>query len=231
MLTNRRKVLGILLILGCFSCNQLMDTFNDTFKEKKEEGPANTGHSSPVTSSVTIESHVSRDTVRTTYSSRNTTRKLNFLSDEGGLREAEKSLLALPAYAGKKMYLYDDIHTYDDGRINLQLRHPENPDYVDAWHFADGQWKGPEPVQLSVRNKVEEKLLPLDEIDFTSIARIYKNIVEKSATIEGAKPPTHIYGIVRGKGLAWYPTSISGSRERYAISFHQDGSIDKFFRE
>ncbi|NML35777.1 hypothetical protein HHL17_01085 [Chitinophaga sp. G-6-1-13] len=241
--------MGISLVLGCLSCSQLADTFKDTFEEKsdekKEEASGTTSHNSPVTSSVTIESRISRDTVHVTYSSRSTSRdtvratyssgsanrKLNFLTDETGLKAAEESLRALPAYAGKKMYLYDDIHAYDDGRINLQLRHPENPEYVDAYHFVNGKWNGPEPVQLSVRNKIENKLVPLDEIDFGSMARVYKNIVEKSATIEGAKPPTHIYGIVQEKHLLWYPASINGSRERYAISFHKDGSINKFFRE
>ncbi|MBC9910527.1 hypothetical protein [Chitinophaga varians] len=249
MLKNLYRFSGILLTLGCFSCQQLTDTFRDTFKEKsaeqKEETPATTGQSSPVTSSVTIESRISKDTVRVTYSSRSasgdtvrttysshsTTRKLDFLTDEAGLKAAQKSLRALPAYAGKKMYLYDDIHAYDDGRINLQLRHPENPEYVDAWHFANGKWSGPEPVQLSVRDKIENKVVPLDDVDFSSMARVYKNIAEKSATIEGAKIPKHIYGIVQEKRLLWYPASISGSRERYAISFYPDGSINKFFRE
>lgn len=249
MLKNLYRFSGVLLTLGCLSCNQLADTFRDTFKEKsgeqKEKAPASPDQSSPVASSVTIESHISIDTISvsyssrstvgdtvvTTYSSHSTARKLDFLTDESWLKEAQKSLQALPAYAGKKMYLYDDIHAYSDGRINLQLRHPENPDYVDAYHFANGKWKGPEPVQLSVRDKIENKLVPLDDVDFSSMARVYKNIVEKSATIEGAKQPKHIYGIVQEKRLLWYPASISGSRERYAISFHPDGSINKFFRE
>lgn len=227
------------MILGCFSCNQLADTFNDTFKEKgddkKGEAPVATSSSSRVvSSSVVIESHISRDTVHTTTissSSTNTTPKMDFLTDEAGLRNAEKRLRALPAYAGKKMYLYDDIHVYDDGRINLQLRHPDNPEYVDAYHFEKGKWSEPEPVQLSIRNKIEDKMVPLDEIDFTSITRIYKNIVEKSAAIEGAKSPTHIYGVIHEKRLSWYPRTINGSRERYDIGFNLDGSINRFSRE
>ncbi|SKA21315.1 hypothetical protein SAMN04488128_1021614 [Chitinophaga eiseniae] len=257
MLKNLSIFSGLLLMLSCLSCNQLTDTFKDTFKEKtddkKEETPS--GTSSTVTSSVVIESHVSADTVSTTYryrssgtppssgaagaatttgasgSSRGTAAKAAFLMDEAGLKAAQASLLALPAYAGKKMYLYDDIHAYDDGRINLQLRHPDNPEYVDAYHYRNGRWTGPEPVQLSVRDKVEQKMIPLDDIDFASMARVYKNIAEKSATIEGAKTPTHIYGIVQEKRMLWYPASISGSRERYAISFNPDGSVKRFFRE
>lgn len=266
MLKNLSIFSGLLLLLGCFSCNQLADTFKDTFKEKtddkKEEAPSNSS-SSTVTSSVVIESHVSSDTIRSTSTyrypgnarsseaprssgagttgasatagasapSRTTARKVAFLMDEAGLKAAQASLRALPAYAGKKMYLYDDIHAYDDGRINLQLRHPDNPGYVDAYHFRNGRWTGPEPVQLSVRDKVEQKMVPLDDIDFSSMARVCKNIAEKSATIEGAKTPTHVYGIVQEKRMLWYPASISGSRERYAISFNPDGSIKRFFRE
>ncbi len=257
MLKNLFIFSGLWLMLSCLSCNQLADTFKDTFKEKtddkREEAPS--GNSSTVTSSVVIESHVSSDTIRSTSTyrypgtarssgtagtsaaagasgaSHSASRKEAFLMDEAGLKAAQSSLRALPAYAGKKMYLYDDIHAYDDGRINLQLRHPDNPEYVDAYHFRNGRWSGPEPVQLSIRDKIEQKIVPLDDVDFSSMARVYKNIAEKSATIEGAKTPTHIYGIVQEKRMLWYPTSISGSRERYAISFNPDGSVKKFFRE
>ncbi|QJB34044.1 hypothetical protein HF324_23135 [Chitinophaga oryzae] len=266
MLKNLSIISGLLLLLGCFSCNQLADTFKDTFKEKtddkREDAPSS--NSTTVTSSVVIESHVSSDTIRSTSTyrypgtarsaeatrssgstgtsgttatggasgpSRSTARKAAFLMDEAGLKAAQASLRALPAYAGKKMYLYNDIHAYDDGRINLQLRHPDNPEYVDAYHFRNGRWTGPEPVQLSIRDKVEQKMVPLDDVDFASMARVCKNIAEKSATIEGAKVPTHVYGIVQEKRMIWYPASISGSRERYAISFNPDGSVKKFFRE
>ncbi|MBC9933860.1 hypothetical protein [Chitinophaga qingshengii] len=234
MLKNLHKFSGLLLILGCLSCNQLTDTFKDTFKEdstdnKKEENAPTASTVTSSSSSITIETRIHRDTVR--VSSRSNDKQTAFLADEAALQAAEAKLKALPAYAGKKMYLYDDIHVYDDGRINLQLRHPSNPEYVDKYQFEHGQWSGPEPVQLSVRDKVDAKLVPLDGIDFKAIANVYRNLVEKSATIEGAKPPTHIYGVIHEKRFSWYPRSISGSRERYAISFRLDGSVDQFFRE
>lgn len=236
MLKNLHKFSGLLLILGCLSCNQLADTFKDTFKEnntdnKNEESAptSSTVTSSSTSSSVTIETRIHRDTVR--VSSHSSSKQAGFLANEAALQAAEAQLKALPAYAGKKMYLYDDIHVYDDGRIQLQLRHPSNPEYVDRYEFEHGEWSGPEPVQLSVRDKVDAKLVPLADIDFKAIANVYRNLVAKSATIEGAKPPTHIYGIVHEKRFSWYPRSISGSRERYGISFRLDGSVDQFSRE
>jgi hypothetical protein len=155
----------------------------------------------------------------------------DFLADATGLKTAEQALRRLPAFAGKDIYLYEAIHFYDDGRIITKVQHPQNPAYIDAYEFGNGSWKAPKPVQLSVHDDIEKRLVKLDEISFVSVAAVCRNYRLKADSITGADPITHIYAIFRNNDFNWYPQSLDGSRERYFISFTKDGNLQRFYRE
>lgn len=157
-------------------------------------------------------------------------RIVGFVSDEAALSLAEQQLRELPQYQSKPIYLYADIHFYDDGRIMAKLQHPENPEFIDAYTYQGGEWSEPNPVQLSVRDQLQEKLVALDSVPFRTVARIIRNYNEKTSTIEGASKADHVYLIIHYGITQWYPNQIDGSRERWRIFFHRDGSVASFGR-
>jgi hypothetical protein len=155
-------------------------------------------------------------------------KKGNFLTDPDRLAKAEAALKKLPQYAGKEIFIYSTIHFYDDGRILTSLRHPQNPKYIDKYEYNNGVWLEPKPAQLSVRDNVETRLVALNKINFSSVAKVTKMYNEKAAEIEGAKPTTSTYISIWDNTVRWFPTDINGSRERYSIQFNTDGSLKSF---
>ncbi|WP_316802834.1 hypothetical protein [Pedobacter nototheniae] len=155
----------------------------------------------------------------------------DFLSNTTGLEKAEAALKQLPQYAGKEIFIYKLAHFRDNGSIEIKLQHPKNPKYVDNYTYKNGKWSEPEPEQLSVRDNIQSNLISLNNISFTSAARVNKTYNEKTAEIEGAKPTTSVYFYVRNGTVKWYPSSISGSRERYSIEFNSNGSLKSFNRD
>jgi len=152
----------------------------------------------------------------------------DFLTNTTALKKAEASLRNLPQYRGKEIFIYRSVHFYDDGSINIMLRHPENPDYVDNYEYRDGAWSKPKPEQLSVNVDIASRSVSLNEVNFTSIANITRLYNEKAAGIEGARPTTSAYMVVWDKVMRWYPGTINGSRQRYSIDFNNDGTLKNF---
>jgi len=152
------------------------------------------------------------------------------LANDRELKNAEAALRQLPQYAGKEIFIYQGIHFYDDGSINVMLRHPANPEYVDQYHYKKGQWSAPSPVQLSARDHVESRMVPLDSIRFITAFTLARNYNQKALEVEGAKPVTHVYAAVWDKRIRWYPITINGSRESYSIDFNTNGDILRFNR-
>jgi len=153
---------------------------------------------------------------------------IGFLTDTLKLLQAEVLLQKLPQYAGKEIYVYSSASFFDDGRIFIALQHPTNPKYVDNYQYEKGKWTGPKPEQLSVKDDIKDRLVPLSQMNFVNVARVCRNYNEKASEIEGAKPITHIYFSVWNNRIQWFPNSISGSRERYSIEFNTDGTLKSF---
>lgn len=153
-----------------------------------------------------------------------------FVADGEALAQAEEALRALPAYQSKSLYLYGDVHFYDDGRISAKVKHPDNEEYIDAYNYQGGVWSGPLPVQISVRDDLQGKLVPLDSVPFSTVATITQHYNEKAAGILGAEPTNHVYLIIRNGFTQWYPNHIDGDREAWHIFFHRDGSVAIFGR-
>jgi len=153
-----------------------------------------------------------------------------FVTDKAGLDSAEIRLRELPQFRAKTINLYADIHFYDDGRIMAKLQHPENLEYVDAYNYDGSQWSQPTPVQLSVHDKIKDRLVALDSVPFHTAASVVKNYNEKAAAIEGASPTDHVYLIMHSGIVQWYPNQIDGSREAWSVFFNLDGSVSSFLR-
>ncbi len=184
------------------SCQQLSQSITDTFNTKPEEAMQR-GSDERIT---------------------------GFVTDAAALNRAERLLRELPQYSGKSIYLYADIHFYDDGRIMAKLQHPEKPDYVDAYNYQGGQWSGPIPVQLSVHDNILERLVALDSVPLQTAAKVVANYNEKAASIAGASSTDHVYLIIHHGITRWYPNRIDGSREAWDVFFNLDGSIASFVR-
>ncbi|SEW51473.1 hypothetical protein [Chitinophaga arvensicola] len=228
------KMAVVLALTTLAACNPFRNSIHDTlygsdtdssYKTKGRQDAGNSSSSHTVTSSTTTTT-VTEHSTRTTTASRS-----GFLGNEVQLEAAEHALRTIPALSGKDIYLYGFVHFYDQGRIVINVQHPGNPEYIDAYEYNDGAWSGPKPVQLSVHDNIKIALVKLDDLHFKQVASVYRNYRDKSDRIEGAVPPTYLYAMLRDNKVSWYPRTISGSRERYFISFHPDGSLDTCYRE
>lgn len=234
---NRRMFKKLLVAISMFpfllACDGLVKSVKDTFadpsqkqvKNKEQHNlPTIDEHKSPDDSTTTLDIVPEEEVVPVV--------RLAFLRDTIALRKAKTSLYNLPQFAGKKIRLYRDIHFYQNGRINLKLQNPENPEYVDEYSYQDTVWSEPKPVQISSRMRPKDKLMDLDKIRFETVATIVHHYNEKAQGIEGAESLTHVYGIIWDRGqLMWYPRSINGSRKRYGIEFTLDGQVKRFQQE
>lgn len=229
------KIFVIVLLTGCVACNPFRNSIHDTLYGSDTDSSYKTKGSAAEESSSSSQVVISHSTTTTTTTERSTSTVISseggFLGDENRLEAAERGLRQLSALSGKDIRLYGFIHFYDNGRIMLNVQDPGNPEYIDAYVFNDGRWEGPKPVQLSVHDDINTALVKLEELPFKHVAAVYRNYRMKSDGITGAAPPTHIYARLNDNTVGWYPRSISGSRERYFISFHEDGSLDRYYRE
>lgn len=146
------------------------------------------------------------------------------------LEKAEMRLRALPQYAGKNIQIYQSVHFDQDGRIRLTLQHPENPNYLDEYVYANGKWSAPEPVQAITRN-ITRRLMPLDKISFPCAFKVLNLYNEKAAQVEGAKPTAYVYVSIWDDRMRWFPGTINGTRERYSIEFNPDGTLKSYGQE
>ncbi|MGO4291113.1 hypothetical protein [Chitinophaga sp. RAB17] len=231
-----QKIITIVLVTGCMSCQSFRDSIHDTFNgtntdsTRQHAGTPAANRMVEESSSTTVTSSTVHTSSTVTSSTEHSSSD-GFLANAARLTAAEQALRHLPAFAGKDIYLYEGIHFYDDGRIGTKVQHPQNPAYIDEYEFVNGHWKAPEPVQLSVHDDIQKRLIKLDDISFGSVATVYRNYQLKADSVTGTKSLTHIYAIFDNKGFSWYPQSLDGSRERYFISFTKDGNLQRFYRE
>ena len=143
------------------------------------------------------------------------------------LEKAERELVNLPQYSGKEIQIYQSVHFDGDGRIRLMLQHPENPKYVDAYEYENGKWSAPKPIQTTSGN-IERRLVPLNQINFSSALTVLQAYNQKVLQVEGAKPTTHVYLSFWDGRIRWFPGTINGTRERYSIDFEPNGTLKNF---
>jgi hypothetical protein len=237
------KKLITLVICGpiFLSCNQISKSIKETFnpndtvvnKQTQNKTPESSAHPSALLQS---ETHTTTSTTTEIHTTTHTERHLagkniNFLTNKSELIRAETAMKKLPQYAGKEIFLYSTIHFYNDGSIHAMLQHPQHPEYVDNYEYKDGVWSAPKPEQLSVRDNIQRRLIPLNKFSFANVASVTQTYNEKASSIEGAKPTTGTYILIRNNEIRWYPISIEGSRERYSIEFNADGTLKNFKQE
>lgn len=143
------------------------------------------------------------------------------------LQKAENQLRALPEFQGKKIRLYRSTHFYQDGRIITEIQNPDEPRNIDSYTYRDGKWETPEPVRISLSDKIEEHLIDLDSIPFVNAHKVYQAITEKSAEL-GIEPRETIYVVPRNNKANWYPKTLETERSRYRLEFDSQGNLLSF---
>lgn len=236
-------IIGSILLAGCEQASKsIKETFEpaaDTTALHKKHEQIPVSVPSPYDPEVERQIEEARRLVNTMLEKHTKThndtytegKNTGFLTNENKLKNAEEALRKLPQYAGKEIKIYYIIHFYDNGTILAMLQHPTNPGYIDNYEYKNGKWSDPRPAQMSVRDDIQSRLVPLDKIDFANVAKAADVYSQKTAQIEGAKPFTTIYISIANNKLRWFPASINGSRERYSIELNQNGTLKKFERE
>lgn len=229
----------IILIICChlfLSCEQVSKSIKETFKKNDtlvSKKPEKNNAIPPINTQPDVDVNAIIKTVLETHSTilrehHTESKGIDFLTNTDGLKKAEEALRKLPQYAGKEIFIYSTLYFYNDGTINVTLQHPENLKYVDAYEFRDNKWSEPRPVQLSVRDDIQNRLVSLNKIPFINAAKVTDIYNKKAQDIEGAKPLSSIYISISDNKIRWYPTTINGSRERYSIQFNDDGTLKTF---
>jgi hypothetical protein len=152
----------------------------------------------------------------------------NRLFDSEYLLGARQALEQLPALSGHRLTVFHSIHFYDDGRINLDLVDPQQPNHVDSYHFERGQWRKGNPVnpqQFAPTISLQRSSTPLANIDFDAVPRVAKALQEQRNALQNpASEVGHVYVIVRKAGkLAWLPDEVDGERESARLQFDAQG--------
>lgn len=228
-----RKLIVVLICCPLFlSCEQISKSIDDTFKTNDTLVQKETDKPDPktiVNTQIDVQ-QIIKTAVETHYVTQAQTegKNLDFLTNTTELDKAEQALRKLPQYAGKEIFVYSTLYFYDYGTINVMLQHPENPKYVDIYEYKEGKWSEPKPLQLSVRDDVQKRLVSLNKIKFANVANLTAIYNKKATEIEGAKPLTSAYISIWDNEMRWYPTTINGSRERYSIQFNNDGTLKSF---
>lgn len=200
------------------SCNDVKQTFKDTFNGEYSNDDNSNGRSAGKRTSTGEQEEEKRA-------------KKNFLADRQALVKAQEKLQGLPKFKNKEIMLLSSIDFYDDGRIYIQLQDPDIPEHVDEYTYRDGRWKDPTPVQISGNNDLKKSLFSLAEINFGSVASIFDQVAVKSGEIEGVEEVTHIY-FVHSAAFGrkqWY-ASMSGTRESYSVRADITGDSVSFKR-
>ncbi|MBL1409909.1 hypothetical protein [Sphingobacterium faecale] len=153
----------------------------------------------------------------------------NFLTNRDALKKAEAELKDMPKFKGKDVKVFQNIHFYEDGRVQLALQDPDKPENIDDYLFQGGKWQEPQAVQISGDGDMSANVFPLGTLKFETVADIYKQVEEQSKEVEGAKIDGHIYynlNVMHQSGQ-WI-TGVQGARGQYSGYFNADGSLKEF---
>lgn len=192
------------------SCNPIQKSFEDTFTpiEEVEEARQNA-----------VDQFLVNQKTK------------NFLSDSAALVKAQSELRQMDSFKNKSIQVYSSVHFYDDGRINIKLQDPNKPENIDEYGYRDGKWRDPEPVIYRNFENIREQLYALDDIKFSAVNTMYKDLAQRSTDIEGVETVTHIYYIPENNpSSSTWRASITGTRERYSAEADPSGEITEFER-
>ena len=205
-----KKIIILLsFIILNISCESISNSIKETFEPAPQEEYGKKTKS--IFDKVTIEKK----------------QEVPIASQVEALEKAENQLRALPEFQGKKIRLYRSTHFYQDGRIITEIQNPDEPRNIDSYTYRDGKWETPEPVRISLSDKIEEHLIDLDSIPFVNAHKVYQAINEKSAEL-GIEPRETIYVVPRNNKANWYPKTLDTDRSSYRMEFDSQGNLLSF---
>ena len=205
-----KKIIILLsFIILNISCESISNSIKETFEPAPQEEYGKKTKS--IFDKVTIEKK----------------QEVPIASQVEALEKAENQLRALPEFQGKKIRLYRSTHFYQDGRIITEIQNPDEPRNIDSYTYRDGKWETPEPVRISLSDKIEEHLIDLDSIPFVNAHKVYQAITEKSAEL-GIEPRETIYVVPRNNKANWYPKTLDTDRSSYRMEFDSQGNLLSF---
>jgi len=220
MKTLRYSVLAIILSLPFLvSCNEARKSIEETLRPKprKKVAPADSPTSSTVVSSSSYSfSTDSQESFKSIFES------------AAALDSIQQELKNLPHFKGKKLFFLRGFYFYDyqGGIISIDLQDPDNTKNIDTYTYSNGEWSIRQPVKITGNFPLKFLLAPLDEVKFSTAKKVYDAGLEKSKTIEGAEPITHVYfnQIKEVHVKEWY-LMIKGARHDYQVKFDVNGQF------
>ncbi|MBO9673151.1 MAG: hypothetical protein J7577_06890 [Sphingobacteriaceae bacterium] len=204
------------------------EMFNDIESLKKEKKPAAVKEIQERVNRFLKEMKLPQGSLKTTNAEKPIVKTKKGLLSTADLALAQEQLKRLPQYRNKDIIVYQSVHFYDNGSINLMLQHPVNPKYADAYEYRDGAWSAPKPV---LARDIERRTFPLSGMHFSDARKVLKIYNEKAAQVEGAAPTSSVYISIWDDNIRWFPGSINGTRERFDIHFNPDGTLKSFRQE
>lgn len=208
-----KKILPLLSIslFFCVSCQEFSQSIRETYE--------------PSPSDETLSQDLKEDAGKSEES------RISVASSIEALQLAEDALRNLPQFRNKPIVIFSSMHFYDDGRIGTEIQDPDNPEFIDAYTYRDGEWLKGKPVVITQQTRVEEKLVPLGNVSLLAAHRIYHTVKEKVAEIGGDRDSNTVYFVVNRGEVRWYPRSLRTPRARYSIEFDGDGNLVHFERD
>lgn len=220
MKTLHYSVLFILLTLPfLISCNEARKSIEETLhpKSQKKVVPADSPTSSIVVSSSSYS-----------FSTSSQEGYKNIFESAATLDSIQQELGNMPHFKGKKLFFLRGFYFYDyqGGIISIDLQDPGKPENIDTYTYSNGEWSMQQPVKIMGHFQLDFLLAPLDEVKFSTAKKVYDAGLEKSKTIEGAEPITHVYfnQIKEVHVREWY-LMIKGARHDYQVKFDVNGKF------
>lgn len=204
------------------------EMFKDIELLKQKQSPATAKEIKKRVNRFLKEMKLEEGGLKTIDTEKSTVKTKKGLLSPAELALAQERLKKIPQYRNKEIIVYQSVHFYDNGAINIMLRHPVNLQYADAYEYRDGEWSLPKPV---LARDIEGRTFPLSRMHFEDARKVIKIYNEKAAQIEGAVPTNSVYISIWDNDMRWFPRSINGTRDRFDIQFNDDGTLKSFRQE
>ncbi|MHC8947819.1 hypothetical protein [Sphingobacterium hungaricum] len=146
------------------------------------------------------------------------------------LDSIQSELENLPELKGKKINIYHSLYFYDfkAGYISIRIQNPDSASYIDEYKYQNGEWQQPVPVKLSRLEKIDDGLMPFNEIKFSTAKIVHDVSMDKTKELGGKGNIQHVYfnfhNYAKNKKATWN-TRIYGVRADYSAYFSIDGKF------
>ena len=223
-MNNKSKISSIYFLVAIFfffciflttSCDWIQKSIDETFQGSDKKGAVKNDNGRQVDEASLLSEEDQQQAI--------------MFGDSIKLKSIQNSLKALPKFKGKDIIFIPVIVFYDyqGGYVSLAIQDPDNLENLDEYKYTNGEWQPSTPVNTSIRSYWKQKLHNLNEVDFSTVSKIYKTAMEKMKTIEGAEKLTHIYLSDYDNDLRWH-LSIRGARKNYTLYFKINGELISF---